>query len=380
MTITVTTEAFKPGSGVANATTTAVYSRVQLVGFAVRAGRPWLKSGLGVWAGWGPAPANLAAFVANEALEIAGLVHLLLSYLEQPVGGPVSGTEYLHLLETTEKGQAAARLGNGVTALLAWHVLGVSALHHVANAAGVVGVLVPPPAKGTKRPDFVGRRGPGTLYSTFEAKGTTGGAPTAKKKTDAKVQAQAFTAIAGSPVDFCTACFGRFPAAPGMVEATMIDPPTPDDGEALSADLVGRRELEGYGPVIRAIAAQRPAITLSPQGVLEQPVELFAMGTAGFFGALVPIADALRTVRAADPSDLSAVEAGGALESARAAVSDHRLPSVRPGSPGEARRGGAASGDGEEVRTFREINGDSCELVVLPDGLVLALRRDLVDG
>lgn len=377
MTVTVTTEAFAPGSGVANATAAATCSRVQLVSFAVTAGRPWLKSGLVGWASWGRAPANPAAFVANEALEIGGLTHLLSSYLEQPAGYPVSGTDYLHLLEKTEKGQASARLGNGVTALLAWNVLGVSALHHVADAG--VGVLVPPPGPASRRPDFFGRPGPGTRYSTFEAKGTTGDAPTPKAKADAKVQARAFTAIAGARVAFCTACFGRFLAAPGGVEATMIDPPTPDDGEALSADLVGRRELERYGPVGRAIAADGPAITLPPQDALEQPVELFSMGTAGFFGALVPVANALRRVLAADPSNLSAAEAGRALESARAAVSDHRLPAVRPGSPGEGRRGGA-SGDGEEVRTFTEINGDSCELVVLPDGLVLALRRALVDG
>lgn len=378
MTVTVTTEAFAPGSGVANATAAATCSRAQLVSFAVTAGRPWLKSGLIGWAGWGPAPADPAAFAANEALEIGGLTHLLSSYLEQPAGGPVSGTEYLHLLEKTEKGQASARLGNGVTALLAWHVLGVSALHHVADAG--VGVFVPPPGPATQRPDFFGRPGPGTPYSTFEAKGTTGGAPTPSAKAAAKVQATAFTVIAGASVAFCTACFGRFRAAPGTVEATMIDPPTPDEGEALSADLVGRRELERYGPVGRAITAGRPALTLPPQAVAEQPVELFAMGTAGFFGAVVPVVDALRTVLAAEPSDLSAAEAGGTLETARAAVTDRRLPDVRAGSAGEGRRGGGASGDGEEVRTFTEINGDSCELVVLPDGLVLALRRDLVDS
>ena len=379
MTVTVTTEAFAPATGIANNTVQVPCSRAQLVGFALTAGRPWrLSGGLVGWASWGPAPANLAAFVANEALELGGLIHLLLSYLEQPAGGPVSGTEYLHLLEKTEMGQAAARLGNGMTALLAWQVLGVLALHHVADAGP--GVLVPPPGPATQRPDFFGRPGPGMPYSTFEAKGTAGGAFSAAKKEAAKVQATAFTAIAGAPVGFCTACFGQFPAAPAMVAGTMVDPQVPTDGDELPADLVGRRELERYGPVGRAIAAGRPTVTLPAQDALEQAVELFPMGTAGFFGAVAPVANRIRAVLDTDPSDLSAAEAGGEFETARAGITDRRLPPVLPGSAGEGHRGGGVAGGDDAEARLTEINGVWCELVVLPDGLVLALRQEIIDG
>lgn len=150
----------------------------------------------------------------------------------------------------------------------------------------------------------------------------------------------------------------------------------------MPADAVGRRELERYGPVGRAIAAARPMATLPAEGDLDQPIELFAMGSAGFFGAVAPVTAAIREVLGSEPSDLSVADASGSLETARAATSDQRLPAVRPGSPGESRRGAAAAadGEGEPERTLKEIDGVLCEPVVLPDGVVFALRQELLDN
>jgi hypothetical protein len=48
MTVTVTTEAFAPATGIANNTVQVPCSRAQLVGFALTAGRPWRLSGGGL--------------------------------------------------------------------------------------------------------------------------------------------------------------------------------------------------------------------------------------------------------------------------------------------------------------------------------------------
>ena len=130
--VEVYTQAFPPRSGVPVGRFVIQYARSRLVANCLVAGRPWLLSGGPMaWTGWGPAPVNRRAFASNEALEIGGNAQLLFAYLEQPPGGAISGTEYLHLLETTEKSHASARLGAGITAMLAWTILGVQALHHL---------------------------------------------------------------------------------------------------------------------------------------------------------------------------------------------------------------------------------------------------------
>lgn len=378
MSIIVTATSFPPGSGVPVATSVVPYTRAALVANCVVAGRPWqLSGGLAGGAGWGPAPADAAAFAANEALEVGGIAQLLFACLEQPPGAPIAGTEYLHLLESTEKGQASARLGAGITAMLAWTVLGVPALHHVRQVPDDIIGLVG--GSGKSRPDYIGRVGAGAPYSVFEAKGTTGAAFSQPALVNAKGQAETIGSVGGVPIDFAVACIGRIPLAPASIEGTMIDPPA-DAGGDLPQEALEGREVLRYGPIARAIASDRPVIAISGTET-EEPLELFPMGTAGFFGAVAPVVAAARELLSTETT-FGPADADERLEASRDSIVDSRLPPLRRDAPNAHRRAGDTSeqGAGGDLSRMLEIDGVTHELVVLPDGVVFAFNRILSAG
>lgn len=209
--------------------TTVPVTKLELILSTLVCGRHWYTTipSMATWTSWAPAPTSVHAFSIAERLELAGISIMIAAYVDEDGAGSLFGTQYYHDLESTEMGQASARLGAGIAGLLAEHFLGVPALHHVSAMPAAALAF----ATG-QRPDYVGRD-KDEQWVVVEAKGRTLDTVGPAAITRWKNQAAVITSIMGSTPVCCAASIALLRTGPLPIHAHFEDPAPTDDGVAL---------------------------------------------------------------------------------------------------------------------------------------------------
>jgi hypothetical protein len=367
---------YAPLSGAPRSTVSVAVpaTQLELVVQGLVTGKPWLVT----WGGgtaW-PWPGGMlpsSAFSVNEFLELGGLALMLLSYTETDANGNVCTTEYYHGLETTEKGQASARLGVAMTGLLAWKLVGVAALYHVATAASGLGF------GGNHRPDFVGEMPGATGWGVFESKGTCADKATTTLSRKAKTQAAAVISVLSTTPAVSVGVIALLRTTANPIHAQFRDPP-PEEVTPIRLDELDELALEErrYGPLVRAITAGRASREQDlPDGVTAR---LFELPGVGYLGVARPVAEAIEREAPRTSEEREeprrrrfAIAVRDARREVAATLEDRRGTPIRRDAVVTATPPPEGNDD---VKV--NIAGEAHELAITGDGIVLAVRRSLL--
>lgn len=335
-------------------------------------GKHWLVSLPPPFAGggWTLPPIAASAFSLEERLEFSGLFLMLAAYTTTDGAGDVCTTPYYHQLETTEMGQASARLGVAGTSLFAWRLLDVPALHHVRSIMGWLGMT------STLRPDFVGQDR-NLAWVALESKGSARNTAAPAFVGGAKGQASAVATVLGTAVACNVASITMLRTTAGPIHAHVEDPPADEESaDRLHLDGFQRAAIEEqrYGPFARAIVAG----ALSQPGALPdgRPARFFRLPGVGYLGLVERLAATIeqRIPVADDPTrrEELADDVEGARSEVASGFDDH--------DDNDA-------GDGPSARHVRKTNtsgtsviaGVEHDIAVTGDGIAIAVAQGLLE-